>query len=80
MQDVGSKEDTELRRKYVTLRLARVACRIPWTLSVRWKLNVSSRSNPGAPTTIRVSFDFLLVRLLFIDIPRSPVLAAAASR
>jgi integrase len=38
MQDVGSKEDTELSREDLTVRLARVACRITWTLSVCWKL------------------------------------------
>jgi hypothetical protein len=40
MQDVGSKEDTGFRMEHLTLRLARVACRIRWTLSVCWKLDV----------------------------------------
>src|SRR6266851_2384563 len=37
MQDVGSKEDTELSRNELQPQLPRVACRIPWTLSVYWK-------------------------------------------
>jgi hypothetical protein len=39
MQDVGSKEDTELRGG-LNPQLARVVCRIPWTLSVCWKIGL----------------------------------------
>jgi hypothetical protein len=41
MQDVGSKEDTELCPEDLTLSLAGVVCRIAWTLSVYWKIGAS---------------------------------------
>ena len=43
MQVVGSEENTSLNRRDFDTQLTLVICRIPWTLSVGWKMNCTRR-------------------------------------
>jgi hypothetical protein len=59
MQDVGSMENTSGKQADSTLKMVRVVCRIPWTLSACWKshrnrfeLSLSEKRTPRLVGTL----------------------------